>query len=63
MFYAVEVEAVIECDQIDGQAKMSESPRPADSVQVRLSGLGEVEVDDDIHALYVDTSGEEVGAH
>jgi hypothetical protein len=42
---------------------MSESARSADSVQVRLSGLWEVEVDDDIHALDVDASSEEVGAH
>lgn len=32
-------------------------------MEVSLCGLGEVEVDDDIHALNVDASGEEVGAH
>ena len=42
---------------------MSESPRPANTVQIRLSSLGKVEVDDHVDTLDVDASGEEVGAH
>ena len=36
---------------------------PADTVQVGLCRLWEVEVDHDVHALDVDTTGEQVGAH
>ena len=32
-------------------------------MQVGLSHLGEVEVDDDVDSLNVDTSGEEIAAH
>ena len=35
----------------------------ANPVQVGLSHLGEVEVDDDVDSLNVDTSGEEIAAH
>ena len=35
----------------------------ADPVQVCLGHLGEVEVDDDVDGLDVDTAGEEVAAH
>ena len=40
---------------------MSEASRSADSVQVGLGHLGEVEVDDDVDGLDVDASCEEVG--
>lgn len=39
---------------------MSETSRSSDSVQVGLSHLGEVEVDDNVDGLDVDTSGEQV---
>ena len=40
---------------------MTESSRSSDSVQVGFGHLGEVEVDDDVDGLDVDTSGEQVG--
>ena len=40
---------------------MSKASRSADSVQVGLGHLGEVEVDDDVDGLDVDASCEEVG--
>lgn len=42
---------------------MAKPSGPADPVQVRLGHLGEVEVDDYIDSLDVNSSGEEVGAH
>ena len=42
---------------------MSEASRSADSVQVGLGDLGEVEVDDHVDGLDVDAPGEEVGRH
>jgi hypothetical protein len=42
---------------------MTESTGSADSVQVSFCELWEVEVDNDIHGLNIDTSGEDVGAH
>jgi hypothetical protein len=42
---------------------MSKAARSADSVQVGLCHFGEVEVDDDVDCLDVDTSSEQVGRH
>ena len=39
---------------------MAEAAGPTDAVEVGLRHLGEVEVDDDVDCLDVDTSGEEV---
>ena len=48
------------CDEVDGEPEVPESPRAADAMEVGLGGLGEVEVYDNIHCLYVDASCEEV---
>ena len=42
---------------------MAETAWSADAVQIRLSSLGEVEVDNNIHTLNVDASGEQIGTH
>lgn len=42
---------------------MAVSARAANAMQVRLGVLGEVEVDDHIHALDVDASSEQVGTY
>ena len=60
---AVEVEAVFPVDQVDGETEVAETAGAADTVQVGLGVLGEVEVDYHVHGLDVDTTGEEVGAH
>lgn len=52
--------AVIVGDQVDGETQVSEATGAADAVEVRLSVLGEVEVDDDVHRLDVDTAREQV---
>lgn len=42
---------------------MSETTRTTNTMQIRLSVLGEVEVDDDIDRLDIDTTGQQVGAN
>ena len=50
-------------DEIEGETEMTESARATNSVEVGVGGAGEVEVDDDVHGLNVDTSREEISAH
>ena len=58
----VERESVIVGDQVDGHSEVTISAAAPDPVQVSLSHLGEVEVDDHVDGLDVDTAGEEVAA-
>ena len=57
---AVEVVAVVEGDEVDGEAEVAEAARAADAVEVGLARLGEVEVDDHVDRLDVDPPREEV---
>ena len=54
------IEAVVVCDEVDGQAEVTEATRASDSVEVSLRGLGEVKVDDDIDSLDVDTTSQQI---
>jgi hypothetical protein len=58
-----EVGLVIFSDEVDGNSEVTESAGSADSMKVNVGVLGEVEVDDHVDSLDVDTSGEDVGAH
>ena len=53
-------EAVIVRNEVKGNTEVAEAAGPTDAVEVGLRHLGEVEVDDDIDCLDVDTTGEEV---
>ena len=59
----VQVEPVVVGDEVDRQAQMSKTPGAADTVQVSLGALGEVEVDDDVDRLDVDPAREQVRGH
>ena len=59
----VQVVAVVVRDQVHSQTQMSEATRSANAVQVRLAVLGEVEVDDDVHSLDIDSACEEVARY
>jgi len=59
-FNLVEVIAVILCDQVDGDSKMSEPSRPTDAMQVSLSHTWKVKVNDNIDRLDVNTSSEQI---
>jgi hypothetical protein len=50
---AVQVDAVVVRDEVDGEAEVAEAARAADAVQVGLAVLGEVKVDNDVDALFV----------
>jgi len=58
----VEVEAVVPVDEVDSQSKMAIAARATDTMKIGLSILREVEIDNDVHSLNVDTTGEEVRA-
>ena len=57
----VEVETVFPVDQVNSKTQVAVSTGTADAVEVRLGVLGEVEVDNDVDCLDVDTTSEEVG--
>lgn len=59
---SVEGEPVVVGDQVDCNTKVTEPATSANSVEVGLGHLGEVEVDNDIDGLDVDTPGEQVAA-
>jgi len=58
----VESEPVIVGDEVDGDSEVAKSSTAANPVEVGLSHLGEVKVDDDVDGLDVDTPGEEIAA-
>lgn len=50
-------------DQVDGDPEVTETARAPDAVEVRLRHAREVEVDDYVHSLHVNTAREQVRAH
>jgi hypothetical protein len=62
-FNFVEIEAVVISDKVDCESQMTESSRPSDSMKIRLTVFGEVEVDDNVDCFDIDTASEEVSAH
>ena len=56
----VQVEAVLVSHKIDAQAKVPETARAANAVEVGLGIFGEVEIDHNVHGLDVDATREEV---
>jgi len=54
--------AVLRGDEVDRNPQMAEATATSDAVEVCLGVLREIEVDDDVHGLDVDTTGDEVGA-
>ena len=60
---SVQGEVVVVRNEVEGDAEVAKAAGPTDAVEVGLSHLGEVKVDDDVDCLDVDTAGEEVTAH
>lgn len=56
LFNAVEVEAIFVGDEVNGETQVTESSGTANTMKVGLRVLGEVEVDDDVDGLNVDTA-------
>ena len=60
---AVEVQAIVVRDEVDGKTKVAETACATNTVEVRFTVLGEVEVDHHVDTLDVDTAREQVRAH
>jgi hypothetical protein len=56
----VEVESIFVGEEVDGDTEVTESTGSTYSVEVGLGGFGEVEVDDDVDGLDIDTSCQEI---
>lgn len=57
---AVQGKSVLVRDEVNGNAQVSESARTTDSVQVRFSHLGEIEVDHHVDSLDVNTASKQI---
>ena len=55
-----QVESVVVCDEVDGQAQVAEATRATDAVEVGLATLGEIEVDDDVDGRDVNAASEQI---
>lgn len=55
--------AVLVRDEVDGNTKMTETSRAADSVEVGFRVAREIKVDDNVDGLNVDTTSEQIGAN
>lgn len=58
LFNAVEVEAIFVGNEVDGETKVTESSGTTDTMKVGFRVLGEVEVDDNVDGLNVDTASQ-----
>lgn len=57
---SVQIEAVVVGYEVDGETQVTETTGATDTMEVGLSVLGEVEVDDDVDGLDIDTASEKV---
>jgi hypothetical protein len=58
----IQIEPILECHKIDRETKVTKTSRTTNTMQVGLAVFREIKVDDNIHGLDIDTTGEEVGA-
>jgi len=58
LFNSVQSKSVIVSDQVDSNSKVPKPSASANPMEVGLSHLWEVEVDDDVDGLNVNTPGE-----
>lgn len=57
---AVEILTVLVREEGDGKTKMTEATGTTNAMEVRLGSAGEIEVDDNIDGLDIDTTGEQI---
>ncbi len=48
------------CDEINGQPQVTKPAGTADPVEIGFGCFGKIEIDDDVHGLYVYTASEQV---
>lgn len=63
LFDLVEIKSIIPGDEIDSQTKMSKSTRATNAMQICFRIFGEVEVDDNVDGLNIDTTSEKIRAN
>lgn len=63
LFNTVQVEAVIPIDQVDSQTQVTETSRAADSMKICLGVLREIEIDDNVDSLDINTPSQQVGTN
>lgn len=57
---AIEVQAVVVGDEIDGETQVTKTSGSTNAVEIRLRVLGKVKVDDHIDGRDVNTTSEEI---
>lgn len=62
LFNLVEIETVIPVNQVDSQAKVAESTRASNAMEICLGILREIEVDNHVDGLYINTASEQIRA-
>ena len=60
LFNAIEVETIFISYKVDSETKMTETTRTADTMKISLRVLREIEIDNDVDGLDIDTTGKEV---
>ena len=61
LFNTEDVVTIVIGNKVDSQTKVTETTRAANTVKIGFSGLGEIEVDDDVDGLDVDTTSDKIG--
>lgn len=57
---SVQVESIIPVDEVNSETKVSESTRSTNAVKVGLGVFGEVEVDNNVYSLNINTASEKI---
>jgi hypothetical protein len=63
LFNLVQIEPILPVNEVDSKTQVSKSTRATNTVEVGFSILREVEVDDNIDCLNIDTASQQVGAN
>jgi len=56
----IEIESIFVRDKINGKTEVTITARSTNTVKVRFRVLGEIEVDNDVHRLDINTTGEKI---
>lgn len=60
LFNFVEIVPIIPCHKVDGNTQVTKASATTNSMEVGLSVLGEVEVNDDVDGLNINTTSEKI---
>ena len=60
LFNLIQIKSILIGDKVDCETEMSKPTRTADTVKISLRVLREIEIDNDVDGLDIDTTGKEV---